>query len=79
MNEKKRIVVVGEGFVGGAILKKCNSMGENCMSITRADADLSCPTSVEKLRKLIMPSDYLVFSAAKAPAKSAAARPGWRG
>ena len=61
MKEKKRIVVVGEGFVGGAILRKCISMGENCMSITRADADLSCPTSVDKLRKLIMPSDYLVF------------------
>ena len=70
MDEKRRIVVVGEGFVGGAILRKCISMGENCMSITRADADLSCPTSVDKLRKLIMPSDYLVFSAAKAPAKS---------
>ena len=39
MKEKIRIVVVGEGFVGGAILRKCISMGENCMSITRADAD----------------------------------------
>ncbi len=70
MDEKRRIVIVGEGFVGGAVLKKCISMGENCLSITRADADLSHNASVERLTSLILPTDYVVFSAAKAPAKS---------
>ena len=44
-------------------------MGENCMSITRADADLSCPTSVDKL-KANNAFGLSGFSAAKAPAKA---------
>ena len=69
----KRVVVIGKsGFVGGAIIRKLESLGVPCLGIGRTDIDLLKPKAGQELSALLRPTDSVVATSAIAPCKSVA-------
>ena len=67
----QRLVVIGAaGFVGGHVARAARSDGVDVLALGRADVDLTCADAHQQLGKLLRPSDTVVFSAARAPAKT---------
>jgi len=64
-----RTVVVGAGFVGGAIVRRIAARGGNVLSLTRRDVDLLKPDAAAQLASLLKPGDAVVAAAARAPCK----------
>ena len=66
-----RVVVLGAtGFVGGAITRRAEELGETVIILNRATVDLCSPHASESLREHLQTDDRLVFAAAEAPCKT---------
>jgi len=67
----KRVLVIGaSGFVGGEIKRQLELSGIEVLSITRSNFDLSENSSLERIASSILPSDSIVFAAARAPVRN---------
>lgn len=66
-----RTVVIGAGFVGGAIAGALRARGGQVLALRR-DFDLLAPDAGERLAALLTPADSVVAVAAKAPVKNPA-------
>lgn len=66
-----RIVVIGAGFVGGAIADSLRARGGAVLTLRR-DFDLLAPEAADKLAALLTPADSVVAVSAKAPVKNSA-------
>ncbi len=66
-----RTVVIGAGFVGGAIARALRARGGAVVALRR-DFDLLAPDAAERLAGLLVPTDSVVAVAAKAPVKNVA-------
>lgn len=66
-----RTVVIGAGFVGGAIAQAMRARGGAVLALRR-DFDLLAPDAAERLAALLTPADSVVAVAAKAPVKNSA-------
>ena len=66
-----RVVVLGAtGFVGGAIARLAEQIGETVVILNRATVDLSSPQASRFLEERLCTDDRLVFAAAEAPCKT---------
>jgi nucleoside-diphosphate-sugar epimerase len=65
------VVVLGAaGFVGGAIARHAEQLGETVIMLNRATVDLCSPQASEFLEEHLRTDDRLVFAAAEAPCKT---------
>jgi len=65
------VVVLGAtGFVGGAIARHAEQLGETVIILNRATVDLCSPRASELLEEHLRTDDRLVFAAAEAPCKT---------
>jgi UDP-glucose 4-epimerase len=64
-----RCVVIGAGFVGGAIADALRARGGTVLALRR-DFDLLAPDAADRLAALLTPADSVVAVAAKAPVKN---------
>lgn len=71
-NPARVVVLGGGGFVGGKISGRLKALGNEVVSLTRADVDLGAPNAAEALSTHLRKDDVLVFAAAKAPVKNVA-------
>jgi nucleoside-diphosphate-sugar epimerase len=67
-----RAVVIGSGFVGGAIAAALEASGVPVLALKRTELDLSAADATAKLSALLRPDDAVVFVSAIAPAKNTA-------
>jgi nucleoside-diphosphate-sugar epimerase len=67
-----RAVIIGSGFVGGAIAAALKSSNVPVLALKRTELDLSAADATGKLSALLRPDDAVVFVSAIAPAKSTA-------
>lgn len=67
-----RAVVLGSGFVGGAIAAALKASGVQVLALKRAELDLLAVDATAKLSALLRPDDAVVFVSAVAPAKNTA-------
>ena len=67
----KRVVVIGAGFVGGAIAAALAKRGGSVLAL-RGDFDLLSADAATRLADLLRPDDAVVAVAAKAPVKNPA-------
>jgi nucleoside-diphosphate-sugar epimerase len=67
-----RAVVIGSGFVGGAIAAALRAFSVPVLALKRAELDLSASDATAKLSALLRPDDAVVFVSAVAPAKNTA-------
>lgn len=67
-----RAVVVGSGFVGGAIADALKASGVPVLALKRTELDLSAADATVKLAALLRPDDAVVFVSAIAPARNTA-------
>lgn len=66
----RRIVIVGgEGFVGGAIVRAARDSGVQVLSLGRNDIDLLSLNAADALASALEPNDSLIAAAAIAPVK----------
>lgn len=67
-----RVVVVGGGFVGGAIVRRLLARGVETEAVTRWEVDLLRADAAAELAARLRPGDAVVAAAAIAPVKTAA-------
>jgi UDP-glucose 4-epimerase len=67
-----RVLVIGAGFVGGAIAECVRAAGINGMGLKRKELDLLESGATDRLKALLRPDDSVVFVSAKAPARTPA-------
>jgi nucleoside-diphosphate-sugar epimerase len=67
-----RAVVIGSGFVGGAIAAALKTAGVPVLALKRTELDLLAADATAKLAALLRPDDAVVFVSAVAPAKNTA-------
>lgn len=68
----RRVVVIGaQGFVGRAVLRRCQAAGMTVLGVGRAEVDLLAARAADKLAALLRPGDAVVTAAAIAPCKNA--------
>lgn len=67
-----RAVVIGSGFVGGAIAAALKASNVPVLALKRTELDLSATDATAKLSALLRPDDAVVFVSAVAPAKNTA-------
>ncbi len=66
-----RVVILGAaGFVASATEKKLSALGVQVLGLSRSELDLTNAEAGEKLSKILLPSDTLLFVSAKAPVKN---------
>jgi len=65
-----RVVILGAGFVGGAITARLAVRGVAAQALRSADLDLLAADAGARLSTLLTPETSLVFTSAKAPVKS---------
>ena len=65
-----RTVVLGAGFVGGAVVGKLESEGVDVLRLNTSDLDLLDGDARERLAEILRPSDALVFVSARVPCKT---------
>ncbi len=71
--QPERIVVLGAaGFVGGALMRRLQSIGAPALALTRKDVDLLAHGAADRLSSLLRPDDAFVAVAARAPCKDIA-------
>ena len=70
MKVPRRVVVLGAGFVGGAIALRAKAGGATVLSLRSSDLDLLDVGANRRLVSLLDEDDTLVFVSAKAPAKT---------
>ena len=68
----ERVVVIGAGFIGGAIARFARDAGADAVALGRSSVDLLATDAAEKLAAQLRPNDAVVFVSALAPAKTAA-------
>jgi nucleoside-diphosphate-sugar epimerase len=68
-----RVVVVGcNGFIGKALTAELSKLGINHVGLSKEEFNLLDERVSEKLKKIIQPTDHIVFTSAIAPSKSPA-------
>jgi nucleoside-diphosphate-sugar epimerase len=67
-----RVVVLGAGFVGGALSRRLMQAGADVLALGRAKIDLLSDGAAAALAALLRPTDTLVVVSAEAPVKTAA-------
>lgn len=65
-----RVVILGGGFISGAVQKRLSELKTNFLLLRSNDLDLTKPESGSKLKGILKPSDKVLFIAARAPVKS---------
>src|SRR4051812_42049385 len=71
-SDPQRVVVIGAGFVGGAIASLCGARNIPVAALKRAELDLLAPEAGDRLCALLQPGDSVVLVSAKAPARNPA-------
>jgi nucleoside-diphosphate-sugar epimerase len=67
----ERVVVIGAGFVGGALVKRLVQDGVPVAAVTRREVDLVASNAARNLAAGLRPNDVVVAAAAQAPCKNA--------
>ena len=67
---KKKIKIIGGGFLSNHLFDNLKKKKINCEIINRSKCDLSKNKDLIKLKKYIKKKDIIIFIAAKVPAKS---------
>lgn len=70
MKIKKRVLIVGKGFIAGAVEQLLLKKKINVLSFTSKKLNLIKTSSQLKLKKIVKNKDYILFSSAIVPVKS---------
>lgn len=70
MSKPTRVVILGGGFVSGAVQKKLDVLNIENLVLKSKNVDLTKADAVDRLRSLLLPTDTVMFVAAQAPVKS---------
>lgn len=69
LNPRRVVLLGGSGFIGHRLASMLSNVGMNVLCLGSKDFDLSAPSAVERLERLLSTSDCVVFLSAITPDK----------